>query len=335
VQKEDDAIKSINMKISFCILLILATNKILAQDIKNVIERSDYASLIRVTKILDTGIASYKIEIVELEHYKGKYSKEMVIEGNLRVIEYDSNQRRFLPGEEYLILTNYKDSIPFLAHNNLSINNRERDGFRDWQYPDKITAIEKYRKFFNDTVTTSKGERKTYYPNGGIEKIENFSNGQINGDVRYFYPNGNLYGKGNYKKGKKEGRFYWYDKKGQIQSQLKYRKGIQYDTATYFLPYAMGLKPHLVQIFNKKGDCIKVIEYSGGYKVYCLSSIDLYNRKKHTIFSTHYFCSGQIREKSFSKNNKLRKIIDYDEKGNIMRMKEFDENENLIKSFKK
>jgi antitoxin component YwqK of YwqJK toxin-antitoxin module len=157
------------------------------------------------------------------------------------------------------------------------------------------------------TTTKGKkqGERKTYYTNGQIAKIENYLNDTLNGQFVYF------------------------DEKGKIKGKLFYRMGLKVDSSQMYFPNG---KVNLEEWKDSSG------KIQGLFKVYHvngqLSQIGYMKDSYLDDTCKTYFDNGQLKTLEFYKDRKKEGAWQYFSKqGTIIRTEVYN-NDILISSNK-
>ncbi|MFD1294979.1 toxin-antitoxin system YwqK family antitoxin [Lutibacter holmesii] len=182
-----------------------------------------------LTKI--DGITTIKLTYVGIdEEYNeesyGKITSEEIIKNNKKIAStyytYYSNKN--------LKLKYTKDG----ASNRIAYAEYQPNGTLEMEYTvtNGIKNTKTYTKsgvlksnINQDKKQNKIGECKTYFNNGKINKIENYSNGKLNGTYKMFYENGQLKVSSNYKDGQKNGEFISYHENGQLMVSANYRDG--------------------------------------------------------------------------------------------------------------
>lgn len=240
---------------------------------------------------------------------------------------------------------------------------KSQDDLKEYDYIAhvKIIGVESiegdHDKHNMDVITLEliKGKRVeklfVHYENGNLELEEHYLNGKIEGLRKVFYPEGGIRTIQYFRKDKKHGEFLAYSKSGILRSKEKFYKGIAVDTSTYwneiftnyyvFKEYAKknnismdqakelypkSQKPSMI-IYNKKGRELYHVYFSSDGK---LDSETFYSSKGKEI-TKRYFPNGQLRYYSESNNRNYRSFDkEWDIRGNLYSIKEFDKNGKLI-----
>lgn len=72
-------------------------------------------------------------------------------------------------------------------------------------------------KFIYECVGQEKdGREELYYPSGKLNRIRNWNNGRLEGEMIIYYNTGNIYIQGNYENGKLSGDYTVYRENGKI-----------------------------------------------------------------------------------------------------------------------
>ena len=78
------------------------------------------------------------------------------------------------------------------------------------------------------------GKVKTYFEDGQLETVMDYSGGIPDGKCEEYYRNGNLKTKGKFEKGKKVGKWVYYHQSGEKESEGKYKKGEKVKVWKYY-----------------------------------------------------------------------------------------------------
>ncbi len=95
-----------------------------------------------------------------------------------------------------------------------------REGIWKSYYPEgQLSAVEEYS---NGNLS---GSITYYYPSGGIRSNENWESGYQEGEANYYFENGRIYRKGPFSQGMYEGRWLTYHENGKLRQEGVYVQG--------------------------------------------------------------------------------------------------------------
>lgn len=312
---------------------------------KTDIDKSDYIALVRIKEILPVIIDSpkynqsdsyFKIVVEEVFHYKGpSFSEIIVAGGHPKFKRWTSCDFDMDENQEWIIFAKFDRGKPFLYPCGRTALYRQADGFRDWQYHLGIKEVLFLDKFFHKNLrnnTITKGEIRYFFPNGMLEKVENYKKEKLHGEIKYFFPDGKLNGEGFYRKGLLDKTFYWYYPDGAIKSKSSYHKGLNIDTLINYIKIRNSYYPSFVSIYNKRGKIILFQEYSGSLQKRFLHRESVYYPKYNKEKITFYYENGKINSIQYKLNNKdFGDYIEYDKQGKIKRQWKYDDYGRAIK----
>lgn len=321
----------------------------------NCAEMEKYAFIAHV-KILDSKIVrkaekgngalgQLKIEILEL--FKGSARTEIYETG-----KETSCEMGIFVGQEWVLFGyEYKGEI-YIGACNHDFKYKEKDGYREWQYPNASLLIKKLQKVYDHEVPIFTNQiRKEYYSNGQLEVIEQYKNGMLEGERKIWYPNGQLMCSEFYQNGSRDGHSQWYYKTGLIKEDAFYDKGKNIDSRRCYYDTTFDRRFYDIELNTKSLDSMEVI-----FHRIQVSLFQVYNKQGDLILHRLYDQSGRIdfeklydpRRKFFTQityhpNGKIRHIAYYqndciigraqtfDIDGNPTQSKDYDENGHEIK----
>ncbi|RYE28286.1 MAG: hypothetical protein EOP48_33645, partial [Sphingobacteriales bacterium] len=238
-------------------------------------------------------------------------------------------------GQEWVIFAQYDKGKPFVYPCWRTVLYRQENGLRDWQHKTGFKEIAFLDNAYHKTQEISinkEGKVKTLFPNGNVEKVEQYKNGQLNGTVEYYFPDGKLYGKSEYLNGELHGKSFWYYQDGAIETETKYRNDIKVDTSIYYIRTAKGYKPFFVHVFDNNGNLLRFQHYAGDYQERYLWNEDIYELTIRKVTHIFYHKNGHVQSIGYTVNNKSwGDYTEYDEQGNVIRSWKYNEQGKVIK----
>jgi antitoxin component YwqK of YwqJK toxin-antitoxin module len=309
------------------------------------IDKTDYIALVKIKDILPATVESpryydsksyFKIVVEEIKHYKGSHLSEIIVAGGHEKFGTSTScDLGMMEGSEWIIFAQNDKDRPIVYPCWRTTYYKNADGLRDWQFGrgfQELAFLDTFFKLKKEESLITNGTNKIFFPNGKLEKVEYFRQGKLDGLVEYYYPSGVMFGRIGYKNGVLHGKSLWYYPDGSLQNEEKFLKGIKIDTAIYYTFSAAGNVPHMVSIFNKKGERLRFQEYGGNYQERFLSFEIVYEPENKKETRIYYHSNRQVSSISHEiKGIRHGEAIEYDEKGKIKRIIKYDVEGKVIK----
>jgi antitoxin component YwqK of YwqJK toxin-antitoxin module len=281
------------------------------------IEEYDYIALVKVMKVYpvlepESGFensfeVNFKMDIEEIQHYKGANQNSLVINGGNYLSQIKTScDFGMKENQEWVIFGRNIDGGIIVQPCSRTTNYKAEDGQRDWQFRrgfKGLDFLDSAFKFKKEPTFPHSGADTIFFDNGKPERILNFKKGEREGDVIYYFPDGKIYGEGSYKKGKLDGEFNWYNRLGGLQFESTYKEGYEVGESTYYFPIGNGvLQPRMKKVYNKKGKLTNSIDFAPGKKGWYMSSETCYDQKKQVVVNNYYDENGKLKSRETLKN---------------------------------
>ena len=302
------------------------------------LEEYEYIALVKIdsTFLSDHQKADnyfYESSISTLIQFKGNQHDRLIVNGGLYGLTdwMTSCDLGVSVGETWLIfstITEYQKPIVFACEYTSMYANRL--GIKKWFHNSSEDEIAKLKSIFHIRDSTQiDGERKTYYPDGSLERVESYKSGRLEGSRIVYYPEGDILLSESYSNGHLEGKQYWYKPDSILYREWNFKKGLPFDTCYY---YFKSGQIHYERIFNENGKMTQDTQYYLNGTIRILSMQDNVMR---TYEETAYYPSGQVhyRNKDFLDDFKKIYSEEFYENGQMSRQWDYQINSDSISHY--
>ena len=245
------------------------------------------------------------------EHFKGEILN-MILEDHYT----SSCNLGFEINSEWLIY-GVKDNNNYHVYpcdRNKKYRDMNGERFEEWNDYKQYSDIRVLRKLFNHQVAKrSDGNYKTFYENGSVESEETVKDNKLHGIRKIYSASGHIYLIENFLNGELEGERTWYYESGQVAS-LEYRKK---GNAIRSIGYADSTtnseqKEYLLQNHYATKD-----ELAIAFKSFRINSDEYYDSNGVSILERRFYWNGIVSYESFRNQDKSRTYFSYSRDGRL------------------
>jgi len=217
------------------------------------IETYDYIAFVEIDNVnnggrfdnkLNDGVPKpryHEVNFNTIKHFKGEFLDTVNVWGgnykyDLGMTSCDLN---ISIGQKWLLFGNLINNEIFIGYCSLSVVYENEFGEKNHQSKKSINLLDKLLLHFNmksEKKNFFMGNFYTYYPNGQIECIETYINGEIIGERVVYFSNGQIMLRENYVNGKIQNEIKWWYRNGNLSKEAESISGDSIVRCKYYRP---------------------------------------------------------------------------------------------------
>jgi len=275
-----------------------------------------------------------------------------------KVFEYQKNSSCDIgvsKGEEWILFGKKRDGKMAIVACDRNMRYKAKNGLRDWKYERGFSELKQLKKLYKHRGESfANGKHTAFYLNGKPEIEETYVNGKLSGERKIWYPEGGLFCQEFYVNDTLDGKSVWFYPTGQLYDESYYQQGKHSNVSRlyYDSTIVQEFKEHLIKFFYKTEDSLNFVyrrvqvHYEAVYDSYGRSIInreyertgkikreDIYDHVKHSSTIIFYHPNGAVSSIGYYKdNNNFGHYQSYTEEGLPERGWDYDEHGNVIQA---